>query len=307
MKNRNSSPARSILESATQTASAPEPNSPQRGIGLQTDVPSAFSPASPFFSSEISNLKSAIPPSSSTSELSNLKSPDSPSALSEAFAYIATNPASEILTQFQSHFSAQSFDPENERDLKRLDLFLSIYAKLQNSAAYEQVSSAIHQMGEGPKREKLVKELVKIMSIQDRSIARAFREQESVAKEKRRIEREAKREQSQAAKHAREDLAFNRREDHLTRKEKLTQTQLDVELYKRANLLREQVIKYTPSQGATVSRTTDLPAGAPSSPSNISALKSEIASSLSALSSQAATAPAQSIESHNANLLSSAA
>ena len=249
MKNRNSSPAKSILETATQTASSPQPasDSPPRAIGIPADVLSPSTASLCHSATQFTRLGGPLSPAPSAPLPLDPSAPTS-SELSAALDYIAQNPASEILGQFQSHFSSQSFDPENEHDLKRLDLFLSIYAKLQNSAAFEQVSVAINQAGEGPKREKLLKELIKVMSIQDRSIARGVRQQESIAKEKRRIEREAKQAQSQAAKHAREDRAFNQREDHLSRKEKLVQTQLDVELYKRANLLREQVIKYAPSQ-----------------------------------------------------------
>ncbi len=281
MKNRNSSPAKSILESATQTAASQiESESPQRATDLlpvsepfgTPDAPlpstlslshSVTSPLSPDFSSSAPSAPLPLDPSAPSS-----------SPLSEALAYIAANPASEILAQFQSHFSEQFFNPENERDLKRLDLFLSIYAKLQNSAAFERVSIALDQVGQSPKREKLLKELIKVMSIQDRSIARAFREQESIAKEKRRIEREAKREQSQAAKQAREDRAFNQREDHLTRKEKLAKDQFDVELLKRANLIREQVNKHIKPQTASQTATDVL---SPSSHSEISIFKSGIA------------------------------
>ena len=161
---------------------------------------------------------------SATGQSSPLRTKTQSPDLAAALDYSAQNPASEVLSQFQSHFSAQSFDPTNEQDLKRLDLFLTIYAKLQNSAAFERVSTALDQVGQSPKREKLLKELVKIMSVQDRSIARNLRQQESIAKEQRRLEREAKREQSPAAKHAREDRAFNQREDHLTRKEKIAQS-----------------------------------------------------------------------------------
>ena len=139
----------------------------------------------------------------------------------------------------------------NPDQVTQFSQLLTVYAQLQNAAAVEHIMEALVQVGGGYKREPLTRELAKVLSVQDRALARALREKESKAKEHRRLEREARQQQAQIAKQAREDRLFNQREDHLVRKENVAQTLLDAALHKRANQLREQVHKYTQSQVAS--------------------------------------------------------
>ena len=258
-------------------------DSPQRASGIPASVPSP-SPDSPSdlstltlqlasspslaSSSDLSTLKSEIAPSPSDSAPASPSEPSSPSAspiscvtdtdplsrapespsdFEAAKAFIASKPATKAMHQLQHLLDTRNFDFTNPKEVAELSQLMVVYAQLQNSSAVERIIEALEQVGVGYKREALLRELSKVLSIQDRALARALREKDSIAKEQRRIEREAKREQAQAARQLREERLFNQREDHMKRKEKIAQKDLDTALYNRANHLRDQLNKTAPA------------------------------------------------------------
>ncbi len=248
MKNRNSSPAKSVLQSATHTASSPIPT---EALGTQD---SAVSPTSVLSVPYVPSVP--FPSSASASSFSALSAPlplgpSTPSDFAAAKAFIARKPATKAMQKLQSILDNHDFDYLNPDEVAQLSALMVVYAQLQNSAAVERISESLDQVGAGYKREPLTRELTKVLSIQDRALARAQREKAAKERDQRRIERETKREQAQAAKQARDERLFNQREDHLSRQEKIVQSKLEIELTKRANRSREQVNKHTQSQGAT--------------------------------------------------------
>ena len=259
-------------------------DSPQRASGIPASVPSP-SPDSP---SDLSTLKSEIAPSPSDS------APESPSDFEAAKAFIASKPATKAMHQLQHLLDTRNFDFTNPKEVAELSQLMVVYAQLQNSSAVERIIEALEQVGVGYKREALLRELSKVLSIQDRALARALREKDSIAKEQRRIEREARREQAQAAKQLREERLFNQREDHMKRKEKIAQKDLDTALYNRANHLRDQLNKTAPAPAHSHRHgSTPQSQGANVPPQNAD--------------SQGATPDPQSAEGQTATLSSSAA
>ncbi len=208
---------------------------------------SVLSPDSP---SEISNLKS---PSDSTpaSAPSTHNSPLSPTEIAAARDLIASKPATKAMHKLQHILDNHDFDYLNPNDVAQLSALMVVYAQLQNSSAVERISESLDQVGAGYKREPLTRELTKVLSIQDRALARAQREKAAKERDQRRIEREAKREQAQAAKQARDERLFNQREDHLIRQEKIAALKYETELLRQTNSQRKQADKHTKSQGAT--------------------------------------------------------